>query len=164
MLFESMNFNNDPTRLQQWNLENGMILSSLKTKALVLSCSVKPTLFLYGNAIETVDSHKDLVIILDKKFKWNKHADAKLVSSRRVFYCLKSSIPFNTDSNVKYDLFRCYDLSILFYGSQVWHDTSLIMKLDRFQARCFRWIFDQRLSYVELLRRNSFYDVFSCNY
>ena len=60
MLFESLVFNNDLTRLQQWNFESGMILNSLKTKVLVFSGSMKPTLFLCGNVIETVESYKDL--------------------------------------------------------------------------------------------------------
>ena len=48
-----------------------------------------------------------------------------------------------------------------FYGSQVWHaDITLMMKLDRFQARCFRWIFVHIFSYVELLRRIRFYPSF----
>ena len=89
MLFESLNFDNDLTQLQHWNLEIGMTLNRLKTKVLVISCSVTPTLFICDNGIETVESYKDRAIIIDKEFKWNKHSDAKLVSSRRVFYCLK---------------------------------------------------------------------------
>ena len=123
----------------------------------MFSCSVKPNQFLYGNVIVSVESYKDLEIIFDKKFKCNRHADAQLVSSRRAFYRLFCSVPFFTDSNVKYNLFRCCVLSILFYGSQLWRtDTYLMIKLDRFQAGCFRWIFGQILSYVELLRGNSF--------
>ena len=76
--FESLNFNNDLTHLRQWNLENSMILNSLKTKALVFTCSVKPTLFLCGKAIETVDSYKNLGMIIDEKFNWNKYADPSL--------------------------------------------------------------------------------------
>ena len=69
MLFDSLNFDNDLTQLQHWNLEIGMILNSLKLKVLVLSCSVTPTLILCDEGIETVESYKDLVIIIDKKFK-----------------------------------------------------------------------------------------------
>ena len=93
MLFESLNFINDFN-----NFENDMILNSLKTKTLVFTFSVNPTLHMCGYAFETVDSYKDLGIIIDK---WNYHADAKLVSSRRAFYRLESSVRFNNDSNVK---------------------------------------------------------------
>ena len=41
-------------------------------------------------------------IQIERESIYSSRADAKLASSQRAFYLLKSSIPFNTDSNVKY--------------------------------------------------------------
>ena len=73
----------------------------------LFTCSVKQTFFLCGSDIETIELYKYIVLIIAKNFKCSEHADSKLVFFRPALYCLKCSIPFRTESNVKYNLFCC---------------------------------------------------------
>ena len=96
--------------MESWIL---FVIISPKTKALVFTSSMKPTLFLCHNIIDTNDSYEDRGIIVNKKLN-----DAKFVYSRRALGCLKCAILFNTERNSKYNLFLFYVISNVFYGSR----------------------------------------------
>ena len=102
--------------------------------------------------IENISLHKDLGLIVTSNLKWTNHINYKINKARRAFFLLKSTIPWSTPSNVKYNLYLSTVLSIILYGSQVWHaDMQMLKKLENFQKFCFLWIYGTRLSYSEKL-------------
>ena len=107
VLFTSLNFHNDLSRLWNWNIANGMIANLDKTKCLAIKG--QPIVFLGSTeALETVKLHKDLGLGLyfSNDLKWVINVEIQLNKARRVFYALKSRIPSNTPSRTKFNLYR----------------------------------------------------------
>ena len=54
-----------------------------------------------------------------QKVQWNTHTQSKVRISRRVFYMLKNTIPWSTQSHIKYMLHVWYVVPILLNGPQI---------------------------------------------
>ena len=96
LLFTSLNFHNDLSRLYNWNIANGMIANLDKTKCLNLkgSSSVEMNCHL----IDNVAHIKNLGIIVSNNLKWTEHVLTKLNNITRCFHALKQKILWQTPS------------------------------------------------------------------
>ena len=152
LLFNSLNFQNDLARLMNWNISNGMLANSTKTKCLPIAGN--PTIIFCNEKIENVNWHKDLGIIVSTNLKWAKHLHSAQVKAQRSFYFLRSTVPWSSPSNIKYQLYRSTVIYVLLYGSQIWFaDVTTTRSLEKFQKRCFKWIYGSRLSYTDQLKK-----------
>ena len=64
---------------------------------------------------------KHLGLIVTSNLKWTNHINYKLNKARRTIFLLKTTNPSSTPSDVNYNLYMTTVVSIIFYGSQVWH-------------------------------------------
>ena len=83
LLFNSLNFHIDLARLSIWNVSNGMIGNSCKTKCLPFAG--KPAVLL--NASESLEIVK-LGIFIVSALKWPSHVQIQLNKTRKVFSLL----------------------------------------------------------------------------
>ena len=139
ILFSNLNFHGDLWRLHSWNLFNGMVANSLKTKCIHFKGSAD-ILFPPDVKLENVTNHKDLSILMHNDLNWSFHVKTKLQKA------VKTKIPFNTPALTKLGLYRTLVLSVLLYGISAWYpDSTSLRKLENFQRSCSRWIFGQKL-------------------
>ena len=92
LLFSSLNFHNDLTRLYNWNLSNGMIANLGKTNGL----NLKGLTFVTMNdcLLKKVDHAKDLGIIVSHSLKWTDSVQMKFTKAQRSFFIeAKNSMP-----------------------------------------------------------------------
>ena len=91
LLFNSLNFHNDLAWLSNWNVSNGMIADSSKTKCLPFAG--KPVVLLNeSESLENVRLHKDLGIFKASDLKWPSHVQIQLNKARKASFSL--SDPF----------------------------------------------------------------------
>ena len=114
VLFMSLNFQNDLSRLWNWNIANGMVANLGKTKYLAIKGH--PIVYFGSTQLKNVILQKDLGLYIANDLKWVSHVGIKLATARRAFYLLKSRIPFNTPSRTKLNLYRSMVFAILTYG------------------------------------------------
>ena len=108
-----------------------------------------------GVALNNVSSQLDLGIIVSCNLKWDNHINIRICKARKSFYLLKNTIPWNTPSGTKYNLYRSLVLSTLLYGSVICSPTiASIKKMESLQKLCFRWIFGNKQSYENTLKDN----------
>ena len=98
LLFNSLNFHNDSARLSNWNVSDGMIANSSKTKCLPFAG--KPAVLLIASeSLENVKRHKNLSLFIASDLKWPSHEQILLNKARKAaFFSLRYRIPFNTPS------------------------------------------------------------------
>ena len=98
-------------------------------------------LLLKGNIIPSVDSIKDLGIIISNNISWDNHIQNKLVAARKAYQFLKRTVPFTVSSATKLMYYRLCVQSILLYGSQVWYPSLIYRrKLENFNKECLSWV------------------------
>ena len=154
LLFKSLNFHNDLSRLYNWNIANGMIANLDKTKSLNLkgSSSVEMNCHLLDNVAHI----KDLGIIVSNNLKWTEHVLTKLNNAARCFNALNQKIPWQTPSWKKYELYSSLVLSVLLYGIPSWSlDITRLKSMETFQMQCVKWIFGTKTPYQSLLKKHS---------
>ena len=143
VLFMSLNFQNDISRLWNWNIANGMVANLGKTKYLAIKGH--PIVYFGSTQLKNVILQKDLGLYIANDLKWVSHVGIKLATARRAFYLLKSRIPFNTPARTKLNLYRSMVLAILTYGIPAWFpDITRMKEMERFQKSCFRWLFGRQ--------------------
>ena len=117
LLFANLNFHDDLWRLHSWNLFNGMIVDSLKTKCIHFNGS-PDIIFPPDVKLENVTNHKDLGILMHNDLKWSFHVKTKLQKALQTFLSVKSKIPFNTPALTIYRIYTTpklrVNLTILF--------------------------------------------------
>ena len=150
LLFQSLNFHDDLARLHSWNIANGMLANSAKSKSLVFCGTVLATI--NNERIENVNSHKDLGVYFQSDLKWTTHLKFKLSNALKAFHFLRNTVRWSTPSRVKLSLYSSTVLSIILYGSPVWLASFTFLKeLESFQKKCFKWIFGSKLPYCDYL-------------
>ena len=156
LLFSNINFHDDLRRLSSWNLFNGMIINSDRTKCLHFSGTAQIT-FPPDRLLENVNAHKVLGVYVGFDLKWNLHVTEKVHKARQGFFALKSKVPFNTPCIIKLQLYHSMVLSVLLYGFPAWYiDIKSLKRLESFQRSCFIWIFGRERYYQEHLNRSKF--------
>ena len=159
LLFSNLNFHDDLWRLSSWNLLNGMIVNSVKTKCIHFTGTAQIT-FPPELLLENMNSHKNLVVCVGYDLKWNHHVTKKLQKTPQIFFALKSKVPFNTPSNIRLQLYHSMVLSTLLYGFPAWYpDITSLKRLESFQRSGFSWIFGRKRSYQEHLKRSQFLSI-----
>ena len=154
LLFTSLNFHNDLSRLYNWNIANGMIANLDKTKCLNLKGS--SSVEMNRHLLDNVAHIKDLGIIVSNNLKWTEHVLTKLNNATRSFHALKQKIPWQTPSWKKYELYSSLVLSVLLYGIRSWSpDITRLKSMEKFQMQCFKWIFGTKTPYQSLLKKHS---------
>ena len=133
----------DTDHFTEWADENGMEYNIGKIKSITFegkTVSLDP-LLLKGNIIPTVDSIKDLGIIISNNISWDIHIQNKLVAARKAYQFLKRSVPYTVSSAAKLMYYRLCVQSILLYGSQVWYPSLIYRrKLENFNKECLSWV------------------------
>ena len=145
-MFNTANFHDDLSRLHNWNLSNGMLANTAKTKTLNFKSvtGVK----LSGINLMNVNSQRDLGVVVTSNLKWDNHNDIRIRKARKSFFLLKNTIPWSTPSKTKYNLYRSMVLSVLLYGAVICSPSmSSLKKMESFQKFCSRWIFGKKLNY-----------------
>ena len=94
LLFSSVNFHNELTRLYDWNLSNGMVANLGKTNCLNLKGLTSVTI--NDCLLKNVDYTKKLGIIVSHNLKLSDSVQMKLTKIQRSFYSLKQKIPWQT--------------------------------------------------------------------
>ena len=156
LLFPNFKFHDDLWRLYSWNLVNGRIVVSVKTKCIHFTGNAVIT-FQPDLLLVNLNSLKDLGVYVGYDLKWNHHVIKKLHKARQSFFALKSKVPLNTPSIIKLQLYHSMVLSILLYGFPAWYpDITSLKRLEFLQCSCFSWIFGRKRSYQEHLKRSQF--------
>ena len=154
LLFRSLSFHYDLSRLYNLNIAVGMIANLDKTDCLSLkgSSSVEMNCYLLDNVAHI----KDLGIIVSNNLKRTEHVLTKLNNATRRFHALKQKIPWQTPSWKKYELYSSLVLSILLYGIPSWSpDITRLKSMEKFEMQGFKWIFGTKTPYQSLLKKNS---------
>ena len=118
LLFSSLNFHNDLTRLYNWNLSNGMIANLGKTNCLNFRGLTSVTM--NDCLLKEVEYTKDLGIIVSHSLKWTDSVQMRVTKAQRSFYSLKQKIPWQTPSENKFNLYFSQVLSVLLFGIPSW--------------------------------------------
>ena len=154
LLFNTANFHDDLARLHNWNLSNGMLANTAKTKTLNFKSVTDVNLS--GINLMNVNSQRDLGVVVTSNLKWDNHIDIRISKARKFFFLLKNTIPWSTPSKTKYNLYRSMVLSVLLYGAVICSPSiSSLKKMESFQKLCFRWIFGKKLNYERTLKTNN---------
>ena len=77
-------------------------------------------LLLKGNVIPTVESIKDVGIIISYNTTWNNHIQNKLVAAGKAYHFLKRTVPYSLSPSTKLMYYRLCVQRILLYRSQLW--------------------------------------------
>ena len=151
ILFTSCNFQDDLTRLYNWNLANGMLANHTETKTLsfkgviVVDCEM--------GTLENVQSPKYLGLIISGNLKWVDHVNYKIFKARKSFPKLKSTIPWTTPSKINFQLYQSMVLSVLLYASSIWSpNISCLIKME-FQQSFLTWAFGEK-AYADIFSAN----------
>ena len=153
LLFDSLNFFADLTRLTNWNISNGVLVNASKTKCICFKGIVNVTF--EDILIDNVIAHSDLGVIISPTLKWDPHLSQKLAKATKSFFLLKQTIPWITPSHVKYSLYFSTVVSVLLHAEPLWAASfTILQKLERFQKRSFCWIFGRNISYELQLVKN----------
>ena len=154
LLFSSLNFHNDLTRLYNWNLSNGMIANLGKTNCLNFRGLTSVTM--NDCLLKKVEYTKDLGIIVSHSLKWTASVQMRVTKAQRSFYSLKQKIPWQTPSEKEFNLYISQLLSVLLNGIPSWSpDITRLKIMENFQKQCFKWIFGTKTSYQQLLKNHS---------
>ena len=136
LLFKSLNFQNDLSKLMNWNIANGMLINASKTICISFKGHVQVDI--NSVPVENVINHSDLWVLISHKLKWEPHLKLKLSKANKSFFLLKQPIPWSSPSRVKLSLYSSTNLSVLLYASPVWNaNFTMLRKLELFQKRCF---------------------------
>jgi len=154
LLFSSLNFADDLTRLNNWNIANGMLVNASKSKCLYYHGKQKLLLSISDEPIECVALHQDLGLHINNSLRWNSHTSLKISKARRSFFLLKSNIPWNTPSKVKINLLRSMVFSIMLYGIPAFlPNLTQLKELENFQKHCLKWALGSSIPYEDSLKK-----------
>ena len=154
LLFSSLNFAADLTRLNNWNIANAMLVNASKSKCLYYHGKQKLLLSISDEPIECVALHQDLGLHINNYLRWNSHTSLKILKARRSFFLLKSNIPWNTPSKVKINLLRSMVFSIMLYGIPAFlPNLTQLKELENFQKHCLKWALGSSLPYEDSLKK-----------
>ena len=154
LLFDSLNYSADLTRLTNWNISNGVLVNPSKTQCICFKGKVNVTF--EDIPINNVIAHSDHGVNISPTLKWDPHLSQKLANATKSFFLLKQVFPWNTpSSHVKYSLYYSTVVSVLLYASPLWAACfTILQKLERFQKRSSYWIIGRNISYELHLVKN----------
>ena len=153
LLFKSLNFQNDLSKLMNWNVANIMLINASKTTC--ISFKGHNQVDINSVPFENIMNHSDLGVLISHNLKWEPHLKLKLSKASKSFFFLKQSIQWSLPSRVKLSLYSSTVLSVLLYASPVWNaNFTILRKLELFQKRCFFWVFGKTKSYEFHLMNN----------
>ena len=129
----------DVESINSWSLSNGLKFHPAKCKILPFSYSLSNE-FIQGELVlPTGDSVQDPGLHVCKSLSWNTHIQYKLAKCSKIFYFLKSHIPFSTHVHRKKMLFQSLLLSVVLYGYPAWNASiSSLRSLESFRKKVLR--------------------------
>ena len=140
--------------IQQWSIENDMVLNLNKSKILSISGETPTTE--ENRSFEIVKNQKDLVVIMSSNLSWAENSRKRVSKGWRSFYALKRNISPVANMPTKLFAFIGYVVPVLTYASQVWYPSKLESKaLERVQKTANKWIRSSRDDYRTRLTRLS---------
>ena len=104
--------------------------------------------------LETVQSVKDLGVVLDKNLNFKEHIDTIVCKANRVLFTIKRTLTYRDEKSVIL-LYKALVRPILEYAQEVWHPNRIgdIERLEKIQRRATKLIPNlRRLSYEDRLR------------
>ena len=138
LLFSSLNFHNDLTRLYNWNLSNGKIANFGKTNCLNFKGLTSVTT--NDCLLKNVEYTKDLGIIVSHILKWTDSVQMRIAKAQRSFYSLKQKIPWQTPSE-KNSTFIPQVLCSFIWDPILVTRYNSIKNNVKFSKQCLKWIF-----------------------
>ena len=111
LLFKSLNFQNDLSRLMNWNIANGMLISAMKTTCISFKGHVQVDI--NSVPVENVVHHSDLGELISHNLKWEPHLKLKISKASKSFFLLKQSIQWSSPSRVKLSLYSSTFVSLI---------------------------------------------------
>ena len=117
--------------LLDWTEKNHMVLSSEKTKYMLITTRQKrqnissnpPCLYIKDKLIEEVDNHKVLGLIIDNNLSWSCHLRSLSKNiSQKVFQLSQIKHFLDTDSRKMF--FEAHIKSVIYFCSTIWDGTS----------------------------------------
>ena len=126
-----------------WSKSNHMTIHPDKTKAMLLTCRqkhqlnpLKISITINNKAIELVDHHKVLGVIIDNDMRWESHINQMCSKVSRNLYLLFKLKPYIDLQNMK-NFYHAHCLSHFNYCSTVWSKASdvLLKKANRLHRR-----------------------------
>ena len=107
------------TEIEKWSLKNQMVLNMGKSKALRIKGNTEPVSS-KGVKLGTVNSQKDLGVIMTKNISWNENIKRRTGKAWRAFFNLKRNISCYANLETKLNAYVGYVVPVISYASQVW--------------------------------------------
>ena len=117
-----------------------MLAEVPETKLLVLRFELSE--FLSTEPINKVNQQKDLGIINSQVLNWGNYLSVKSSKTQKLYFLLRDTVPWNTPSSLKFNIYSSTVLSVIIYASPMrLAKFCFLKKMDSFQKHCFKWIF-----------------------
>ena len=123
------------TEIEKWSLKNQMVLNMGKSKALRIKGNTEPVSS-KGVKLGTVNSQKDLGVIMTKNISWNENIKRRTGKAWRAFFNLKRNISCYANLETKLNAYVGYVVPVISYASQVWYPSKTEMReIERVQQK-----------------------------
>lgn len=130
----------DLNHLHNWSVNNCMIFHPNKCKFISFN-GYDAELLLGDVSLDKVDTFVDLGVTISNNLDWTLHIDSRIAKCNAIFNIIKRNVPYSISVHSKLCLYKSLILSTLLYCSQVWYPNAQSMvKLEKFQQRCVKWI------------------------
>ena len=147
----------DVKQLENWCLDNSMVLNSKKCN--ILNIKGECNILLFNSQLQTTNVHRDLGVQVTGSLSWSPNCESRVQSSLRSFYQIKRNVSSKTSLKSKIDLYCGYIVPIVTYASQAWYaNKSEMQQLERVQRKASAWIlqtadmeYSERLKKIKLL-------------
>lgn len=145
----------DINRLTNWANQNKLDLNVAKCVAMSIKRKHQPINFSYnidGNTLERVTQHKDLGVVIDDQFCFNKHiANIVKRAYQMLGFILRNSVEFASTASLKL-LYSTYVRPHLEFASNIWcpyymvHDKSI----ERIQKKFLKYLYFKKHSVYDI--------------
>ena len=132
--------------LQNWCLQNRMILNAKKSSLLLLKGGMKTDIF--GVELPIVKEQKNLGVLVISHLTWSSNVDLRTSKALRALYQIKRNVSKNVTLQAKLNAYTGYVVPILVYGSQVSHLTTMCLrKVEKIQRLATKWFLGVNVDY-----------------
>ena len=124
----------DVKQLENWCLDNSMVLNSKKCN--ILNIKGECNILLFNSQLQTTNVHRDLGVQVTGSLSWSPNCESSVQSSLRSFYQIKQNVSSKTSLKSKIDLYCGYIVPIVTYASHAWYaNKSEMQQLERVQRK-----------------------------
>ena len=147
---DCVSLQNDLTKLQDWSKTWKLVLNPTKCKSFCITLKSTPIIYHYGigyTGLETVESIRDLGVILDRRLTFSDHTDAVVSKANKIMGILMRSV----QTGHKMGTFHWKPILTAYYGNVralleyccvIWGGAAKthLDRIERLQHRFLQWL------------------------